>query len=235
MKNIIMLVIVMMSALALPAKEPPAGTSTVVGGVLVDLYGSFWMYPEPLRSDLPIRVVVEFEAENGKTRMYTYQLRTDSQGYFKIDNAPVGKYILKAIECPIGQSSHITAASEYGRWAKGDVYRYWGLLSGLMYRNERELVETHFEGEPQSGIIDLGITFLAIKIDERLGGTGMRPYSPNSTPPWQRMSLIQGANKVVDLSVKDYQTHENLIEMKLAEKDGRITMPAPRDYFELGD
>lgn len=227
------LLLIFLTTCAPYAKEPPSGNTTVVGAVLVDVYGSYWMYNEPFRSNLPIRVVVEYEAENGKTKMYTYQLETDSYGYFKIDNAPAGTYILKAIEMHIGQSTHITAASEYGRWAKGEVYRYWGLLSGLMYRNERDLVETHFEVVKASGVIDLGITHLTIKIDERLGGTGMKRYSPNSTAPWQRMSLIQGANKVVDLSVKDFQTHASLVDLKLNEKEMNITMPAPRDYFKL--
>jgi hypothetical protein len=232
MNKIILTFLMFATFLSLSAKEPPVGTSTVIGGVLVDLYGSYWIYDEPLRGNLPIRVAVEYE-KNGKTEMYVYQFETDAEGYFKIEHAPDGKYILKAIEMHIGQSTHITAASEYGRWAKGELYRYWGLLSGMMYRNEKDLVETFFEGETKSGIIDLGITHLTIKIDERMGGSGMKKYSPNSTAPWQRMSLIQGVNKVVDLSVKDFQTESNLLEMPMQEKENPVTMRAPRDYFNL--
>lgn len=235
MKKILIFLMFIFVAVSTSAKEPPTGQSTVVGGVIVDVYGSYWIYNEPFRSHLPIRVVVEYVNQNGKTKMYTYQIETDSQGHFKIENAPDGKYIVKAIELQIGQSTQITAASEFGRWAKGERYRYWGLLSGMMYRNERELFETHFEGDFKSGVIDLGITFLTIKIDERLGGTGMKPYSPNATPPWVRMSLVQGSSKVVDLSVKDYQTKENLLDVKMQDKNETVTMLSPLDYFELND
>ena len=122
MNKIILTVLMFSVSVVLSAKQPPTGTSTIVGGVLVDLYGSYWIYDAPLRGGLPIRVAVEYE-KNAKTEMYAFELETDAQGYFKIENAPEGKYILKAIEMHIGQSTHITAASEYGRWAKGELGR----------------------------------------------------------------------------------------------------------------
>ncbi len=182
-------------ALALCAAEPPTGETTVVGGVLIDLHGSYWMYNEPLGANAPIRVAVEYLDDNGKTSMYAFRIQTDGKGYFKIKNAPAGKYILKAIEMHIGQSTHVTAACKYGQWAKGEQYRYWGVLPGQMYRNERYLIETIFETEIENGIVDLGITHLTINANERLGGSPFKNYSPNSQPPWIRMSLIQGAGR----------------------------------------
>ncbi|MBN1482157.1 hypothetical protein EH223_07865 [candidate division KSB1 bacterium] len=214
--------------------QKPAGESTVVGGIVIELYGSYWIYNEPVQSDLPIRVAVEYVDEKDKRRMYAYRIRTDENGYFKIENAPAGKYIFKAVEFTIGQSVHITAASEYGRWQKGETYRFWGMMSGMMYHNERDLIETQFENDPQSGRIDLGITYLKIKADERLGGTPLKNYSPNGTAPWIRLSLHQGY-KIADLSMVEYKTFSEIIGLKMEDTDLTINMPAASVYFELGE
>ncbi|MBN1465628.1 hypothetical protein JXA02_07710, partial [candidate division KSB1 bacterium] len=200
-------VIALLAGFALSWGQPaPTGTSTIVGGVLIDLYGSYWFYRQPVQGDLPIRVAVEYLDKDDKPEMHTFKLKTDAKGYFRIEDAPAGKYILKAIELNVGQATHITAASKYGQWAKGKQYRYWGVLSGMMYRNERHLIETIFENETKDGLIDMGITHLSIKIDERLGGSAFVDYSPNGMPPWIRMSLIQGAGRVADFTMVDYAT-----------------------------
>ncbi len=225
---------VLLATFMLAAAKQPAGESTIVGAVLVDMYGSYWIYNEPLRSNLPIRVAVEY-VEKEKPTLYTFRLRTDENGYFKIENAPAGKYVLKAIQLAIGQSTHITAASKYGQWAKGKQYRYWGVIGGQMYRNERYLIESIFENEAEDGIIDLGITHLTINANERLGGTPFKSYSPNGQPPWIRLSLIQGGGRLVDLSVVDYETLPEVVNLPLQEKEVTVTMQAPKNYFELDE
>jgi hypothetical protein len=190
------------------------------------------MYNEPYKSNLPIRVAVEYQNENGKEKLYTFKIQTDENGYFKIENAPAGKYVLKAIELNVGQSVHVTAASEYGRWQKGEPYRYWGLMSGMMYRNERDLIENWFEMEAESGLIDLGITYLKIRAEERLGGTQMKNYSPNGTPPWKRLSLNQGYRNA-DFAVVEEEAYEQISDLQMQEADGVINMQSPKSYFGL--
>jgi len=231
--RILIFLFVILTMAYLYAEQPPVGKSTVVGAVVIDLNGSLYIQYEPLRSNLPIRVAVEFQTPKGKTTMYSYKIQTDENGYYRIENAPAGKYILKAIEMNIGQSTHITAASKFGQWAKGKQYRYWGVLSGQMYRNERYLIETIFENEAKSDVIDMGITLLTINANERLGGTPFKNYSPNSEPPWIRLSMIQGNNRLADISVVDYDTRMELQDVKLQEKDVTLTMTAPSLYFEL--
>jgi hypothetical protein len=215
------------------AQSALTGECTIVGGVLVDLFGSYWIYREPQRGDLPVRIAVEYIIEEEKPKMYSYKLVTDENGYFKIENAPAGKYVLKAIELNVGQGTHITAASKYGQWAKGEQYRYWGLISGMMYHNERYLIETIFENKAESGVIDMGITHLSIKIDERLGGSAFTNYSPNGMPPWIRMSLIQGSDKLADFTMVDYTTRTKIADLKMQEKDVTISMISASDYFGL--
>ncbi|MBN1560427.1 hypothetical protein JW998_09265 [candidate division KSB1 bacterium] len=224
-------VIALLASFALSWAQSPVGESTVVGGVLIDLFGSYWFYRQPVQSDLPIRVAVEYFTADAKPKMYTYKLKTDANGYFKIENAPAGSYILKAIELNVGQSTNITVASKYGQWAKGTQYRYWGVLSGMMYRNERHLIETIFENKSDSGLIDMGITHLSIKIDERLGGSAFKNYSPNGMPPWIRMSLIQGAGRLADFTVVDDTTRADIVDVKMQEKDVTINMISASDYF----
>lgn len=214
------------------AADAPIGQSTVVGAVVVDLYGNYAVYPAPQVSNLPVRIAVEYIEANGKTKIYSYRINTDENGYFKIEGAPAGRYIVKGVELDAGQSVQITAISEYGRWQKGERYRFWGLMAGQMFHNEDRLFPRTFETPVQSGLIDLGITYLKIQANERLGGSPFSNYSPNGLPPYVRLSLNQGY-KNADFAVVDYKTYAEIASLQMQETDVEISMQSPTSYFGL--
>ncbi len=233
---IVCLLALMFIVLSVPglAQQPPMGSSTVVGGIVVELSGS---YPlgnnEFVLNGLPVRIACQYIDNSGKERLYTYETKTDVYGYYILNAVPEGRYILKAVELDLGRGAHITAASEWGRWQKGDQYRYWGLLNGKMYQNQRYLIETHFEVPIQSEVIDLGIRVLIINANEVMGGTSMsRNYSPNGTPPWVRMSLRDGSS-IIYLNVLNDKSYADLDGQKIGDTQTPITMAAPAQYFDL--
>lgn len=216
------------------AQSQLTGQSTVVGGVVVELSGS---YPlgnnELIFNNLPLRISCQYIDDAGKERLYTYDTATDVNGYFRLNNVPEGRYILKAVELHLGRGAYLTAASEWGRWQKGDQYRYWGLLNGKMYQNQRYLIETNFEVALQSDVVDLGIRTLVIQANEVMGAASLRNnYSPNGTPPWVRMSLRDGSS-IIYLNVLNDKHYTHLDGETIGQTQTPVTMTAPAQYFEL--
>ncbi len=210
----------------------PKGESTLVGAVLLEFTGSYPGMQGPLTGELQVRVVSQYLNKKGKEKEYTYTIRSDSLGYFKIENVPAGQYLLKAMEVNIGRASRITVASKYGRGQQLASSRYWGMMNGSIMDNLRDMLSDHFQAEPQQGVIDLGITYIQIQANEQASGTGMRRLSPDGQPPWQRMSVSDRAS-IIDLFMLSFANFPELTERPLGEKKHVYTRPAPSAYFNL--
>lgn len=221
MRTVIIVFFLCCIALA-EAKDGPQGNSTVVGAIAVDLTHST-AYPETVcRDKVNIRVACRY-AQNGKERTHYFDITTDSLGYFMIPNAPAGRYILKAIECSVGQGLHFTVASEYGALREGKRHRYWGVLGGFMDANWGDIMEVHFEKPPHDDIIDLGIKIIYMDAQRRLGGTNMTKRSPNGDAPWQQMTLFDSGYRVdLRVGVDTEDGSQNLFKK------------TPVEYFKLG-
>ncbi len=80
----------------LEMETPQEGQSVVIGAVLVENNGINDNYM-PVRSG--ITVVITGNTDEG---VEGYRVKTNSDGYFILQNVPPGKYILKGIEVDVG-------------------------------------------------------------------------------------------------------------------------------------
>ncbi len=206
------------------AREAPVGQSTIVGAVAVDLSESTAFPGTICREEINIRVACTYQ-KNSKQRIHYYDITTDSLGYFMIPDAPAGQYVLKAAECRIGHGLHFTVASEYGRWSRGERYRYWGILGGFMDRNWKDLMENQFETQIDSGIINLGLVHIRISAARRMSGNVTFRRSPNGDAPWVDLTLFE-SGYMIDLRVQND-------EMRSETPSPALFPKSPVDYFEL--
>lgn len=210
----------------------PKGESTVVGAVIVEFTGTYPGMKGPVTREMDVRIISHYLNKKGKEKEHTYTTSTDSLGYFKLENVPPGKYLVKAMEVSIGRASRITLSSKYSRGQNMPSSRYWGMMSGSILDNLRNMLADHFTAESQEGVIDLGITYIQIQANEQASGTGMRGISPDGQPPWQRMSVSDRAS-IIDLFMITFSTYPELNEQPLGETRRVYTRLSPAAYFGL--
>lgn len=181
--------VILMSLFSSQLLSKVKGQSTAVGCVIVEIIGSYPKEIGPLEKEFDVRILCQYMTKKNKLKDHFYTIKTNSDGYFKIDNVPEGKYLLKAVETNVGRVARITFGSKFGRWGMSARKRYWGIMNGTMLDNVKNLLSDEFEMEAQKDIIDLGITYFQLQINEGTAGVGLQNISPDGQPPWQRLSI----------------------------------------------
>jgi hypothetical protein len=170
--------------------------------------------------------------KKGKTKHYSYMTKTDENGYFKLDKVPAGEYVLKAVEFTFERSGRITLASKFGRANFTDDARYWGMMTGMMMDNAKDMQKDQIEVESREGIIDLGITCIQIDAAEHATSTTMPHISPDGRPPWQRIT-VKERGATIDLNLLSSATYKSLDGRALRPEGALYTKPSPAAYFGL--
>ena len=216
-------------ALSLYAQPRSDETATVVGAVIIDLVGSYEKYERPVTTDLLVRVAGQFFDRRKQGPVQPIKVITDRNGYWKIDNVPAGNFLLKGIEVNIGNSVHITLISHYDKQSQQNRRRYWGMVHGMMYRHERYLIENQLEGPRSTGMVDLGIQYIKIRVDlER--SQPFFEFSPDGLPPWRRMSMKAG-HEIISLEIIEHKRFREIDRMPMGNSRVQITKVPPQEYF----
>ena len=208
----------------------PQGESTVVGGFIIEMNGSYPEEEGPILRRQQVRISCQYLNKKGKTKETFFMATSDSLGYFKIENVPAGRYMLKAIECTFGRGGRITLASKFGHSPFGDQQRYWGMMNGMIMDNVGDLLSDQFEGSMQNGIIDLGITFIEIKAVLNPGESSIGRLSPDGKPPWQRISY-RDRGQSVDLHMMSWTHFDSFEGAALGTQNRNYTRESPVEYF----
>ena len=218
--------------LSIPVLSRPKGESTVVGCLVVDLTGSYPKRPGPVYRPQNIRIACQYSNKKGRLKEYSFNTKTDTAGYFKLENVPPGKYVLKAVDFRFERASNITLASKFGRTSLGDDGRYWGMMNGMMMDNLKYLLSDHFDVESGNGVIDLGITYILIKANVSSNDAGMGKISPDGRPPWQRINF-RDRGSTIDLYLLQAVNLPEMVNMKLGEQRRLYNKPSPAAYYHL--
>lgn len=91
---------------ALIATENP---TTVVGAVLVENDGIDDLF-ESVTANIVVVLVRKFD-RNGKEESKGYRIRTDPNGYFRLENVSAGSSVLKGIELDLGYANRMLITS----------------------------------------------------------------------------------------------------------------------------
>jgi len=210
----------------------PKGTSTVVGCLLVEISGSYTKNPGPVQRRQDIRVACKYLDKKGREKEVFFDTRTDTAGYFKIDNVPAGRYVLKAVDFLFERASRITLASKFGRNSFGEKGRYWGMINGMLMDNIKYLLSDHIDSEPASGVIDLGITFIQIRAEYGTNETGMGKSSPDGKPPWLRINMMDRGS-IIDIFLLRDDFFPEMNKVKIGESGRVYTKKSPAAWFGL--
>ena len=100
-------------------ESPQPGKSLLAGAILVENVGLEDVY-EAKTANITVVIVGRFE-ENGKDETKGYRVKTNSDGYFMVQNVPPGAYVIKGIEVDLGYETHMIVSS---RW-EGNVQHYY--------------------------------------------------------------------------------------------------------------
>ena len=198
----------------------PKGESTVVGCLQVEMSGSYPKNPGPVSRVQEIRVACK------------YLDKTDTAGYFKLENVPAGKYVLKAVDFCFERASRITLASKFGRNSFGDNGRYWGMMNGMLMDNIRHILSDHIDSVPAKGVIDLGIALIQIRADISAADAGMGKSSPDGKPPWLRVNMADRGS-MIDLFIMQDAVFTEMIDLKIASSGVVYNKLSPPNYYGL--
>lgn len=212
------------------AFSKPKGDCTVVGCLLVEMSGSYLKNPGLVSRAQEIRIVCKYLDKKGREKETFFNAKTDTAGYFKIERAPAGRYVLKAVDFVFERSSRITLASKFGRTSFGDDGRYWGMMNGMLMDNVKHLLYDHIDCESAEGIIDLGITFIQIKAEKSAADAGMGKSSPDGKPPWLRINMMDRSS-MVNLFLLHSGTVQEMNNYKVAESGNVYNKPSPTTYY----
>ena len=92
-------------------EKPQAGKCLLIGAVLLENNGIEDKY-ETKFEDITVVIAGKF-IENGEEETEGYRVKTDENGYFMMQNVPVGSYVIKGFEADIGFQTRIFVTS---RW-----------------------------------------------------------------------------------------------------------------------
>ena len=222
---------VLLLHLATAVTAKPKGESTVVGCLLVELSGSYPKNPGPVYREQEVRIACVYLDKKGRNKETSFHVKTDAAGYFKLEKAPAGIYVLKAVNFVFERASRITLASKFGRNAIGDNGRYWGMMNGMMMDNAGDMLYDKIEGDVREGVIDLGITFIRIKANISASESGMGKSSPDGKPPWLRINMMDRGSNIALFLIRSAHFSDM---QNINVEGGRVyNKPAPAAYFGL--
>lgn len=136
-------------------EEPQPGKSLLVGAILVENFGIGDIY-DSKTAGITVKIVGKYE-ENGQEVTKTYRTKTDSKGYYMLQNVEPGSYIVKGLEMNLvpNESTYVTAIWDGER-------RYYEITE-----QQQDYIVRFWPPEKTDRVIDMGIMHFEVGITDR--------------------------------------------------------------------